>query len=87
MQADAIPDWFIYILFTPFFPMGFAVHYILGIFQCILFVLILIWTIIICPRRKMPLLGSLLAVYGITIIIPNIAVVIWGIITDPCLWF
>jgi len=37
IQADAIPDWVIYILFTPFFPMAGFVHFSLGIIQVVVF--------------------------------------------------
>ena len=85
MQADAIPDWFIYILGVPIFPLGFAVNNALGILQCSIMLIGIAWSIIMRIRQKKSLLKCILAVYVVSVIVPNIAVVVWGILTDPCL--
>ena len=85
MQADAIPDWAVYIVMSPFFPLGFAVHQILGITQCITLLILIGWAIIRHMRKNNSLIKQLFEAYLITIIIPNIFVVFWGVITDPCL--
>jgi hypothetical protein len=85
MQADAIPDWAIYILFTPFFPIGGFIHISLGILQAIMIVGIAVWRSIASRRDPEQRVRLIRMVYIPLLLIPNIAVVIWGILTDPAL--
>ena len=85
MQADAIPDWAIYILFTPFFPIAGFIHISLGVLQAIMIVGAAAWRFIASrthPERKARLIRT---VYLPLLLLPNIVVVIWGILTDPAL--
>ena len=84
MQADAIPDWAIYILFTPFIPLAGFVHYGLGVAQCTL--IIAAWVRVVVGRRVDEMrLSFFRSVYLPFSLLPNVAVVIWGVVTDPAL--
>ena len=85
MQADAIPDWAIYILFAPFFPIAGFVHSSLGILQAIMIVGMAVWRSIASRRDPEQRARLIRMVYVPLLLIPNIAVVIWGVLTDPAL--
>lgn len=81
IQADAIPDWAVYILVAPFVPIAGTIHYSLGVLQ----IGLLIFAITDFSRKQPSVFNSLVRVYVFCLLVPNIAVVIWGIMTDPAL--
>ncbi len=88
MQADAIPDWFVYIICTPFIPLTGAIHIALFVIQCgaIFFAILKVRSIL--SDKNMELRKRLIKTsvwYIVTMVLPNIVVVIWGIMTDPAL--
>lgn len=84
MQADAIPDWGVYIVLAPFIPLAWVIHPVLGGLQGVL--IAGAWGRVVMsgrrPEDRPRFLGS---VYLPFWFIPNVAVVIWGIATDPAL--
>ena len=85
MQADAIPDWAIYILFTPFIPIAGFIHFALGLLQATAILGVVAWRLIRSRRQPENRPRLLRAAYLPFLLFPNVAVVIWGILTDPAL--
>ncbi len=85
MQADAIPDWAIYILFTPFVPIAGFIHFSLGILQAALILGVGARRLILSRRNSQHRARFIRTVYLPFLFLPNIGVVIWGVLTDPAL--
>ena len=82
MQADAIPDWAIYIFITPLFPLAGVIHVFWGVLQMLIILGVTVRRVVSSRNHSDIRLRFFLRVY---LILPNIAVVIWGIMTDPAL--
>jgi len=52
MQADAIPDWAIYILLTPFFPIAGSIHISLGVLQGLMILGVMVRRLIDSRRHQ-----------------------------------
>jgi len=85
MQADAIPDWAIYILFTPFVPLAGAIHIALGVLQVAAIIGVLVRRLNLLRKHPAIKLRLFRSVYLPLLLLPNIAVVVWGVVTDPAL--
>jgi hypothetical protein len=85
MQADWIPDWVIYILLTPFVPIAGSVHISLGLLQTTVILGAAVRRMILSRRHPELSLRLIRTAYLPFLLLPNIAVVIWGILTDPAL--
>ena len=85
MQADAIPDWAIYFLFAPFFPIAGAIHVALGYIQAGLMLGACIWRGALLRRSPEPRFRFFKTVYLPILLVTNALVVVWGILTDPAL--
>ena len=85
MQADAIPDWAIYLLLMPFVPIAGFVHFALGVFQTTVILGSAAGRLISVQRRLDTRARLLRTVYMPCLLLPNVAVVVWGILTDPAL--
>ena len=81
-QADAIPDWAIYILVAPFIPLAGVVHYSLGVAQAFLLVSATVTRIFLSRRHSEAKLRLFRFVYFPFLLLPNIVVVIWGALSD-----
>lgn len=84
MLADAIPDWVVYIVLSPFIPLAWVIDPVLGGVQGVL--IAGAWGRVVMSRpRPEARPGFWGSVYLPFWFIPNVAVVIWGIATDPAL--
>lgn len=85
MQADAIPDWAIYIIFTPFVPIAGFVHFSLGVLQAAAILGVAARRLILSRRHAEDKPRLIRTAYIPFLLLPNIAVVVWGVLTDPAL--
>jgi hypothetical protein len=83
MQADAIPDWAIYILFTPFVPIAGFVHFSLGVLQTTAILGASARRLILSRRHQVCRPQWIRTAYLPFFLLPNIAVVVWSILSDP----
>lgn len=85
MQADGILDWVIFIVFTPFVPIAGFVHYSLGVVQATAILAAATWRLILSRTNPQDRPRLIRTAYLPFLLLPNITVVAWGILTDPAL--
>lgn len=83
MQADAIPDWAIYIIFMPFVPIAGLIHFSLGGLQAAAILGVGARRLIMSRTHPVDRRRLIRTVYFPFLLLPNMAVVVWCILTDP----